>query len=276
LSAAPLGSVGFTVFLNNTGQGVGTAWLNVTLSPALAYASDDAATIGGTRTGDTNWTVAGLIPGSHRFNITARVASGTSEGASLAFRFDLAYADEKGFPSSAPGISGEVLVSAPPGLGGLPVFLVLLGVAIAAPPIAYGIWRRRRSPIEEVFLVHEHGILLCHLSRRMRAQGDKDDDALSAMLTVVQDFVRDSFRYGKDRDLDKVEFGSYRVLIERGDYVYLAAAYSGKDSPEVRRRLRRTIAEVETTFGMNLADFDGTIEPVLGVRDIVGRLIHRV
>ncbi len=213
-----------------------------------------------------------------RSDIATRVSSEAGAGSDLPFRFRLAYADEKGFAWSAPGILGEVLVSsgpAPPGSGGLVLLLVLLGAAIAIPPIGYGLWRRGRNAIEEVFLVHEHGVLLCHLSRRMRAQGDKDDDVLGAMLTVVQDFVRDSFRYGKDRDLDKVEFGSYRVLIERGDYVYLAAAYSGKDSPEVRRRLRRTIEEVETRFGTDLAEFDGTMEPVLGVRDIVGRLVHR-
>ena len=49
--------------------------------------------------------------------------------------------------------------------------------------------------VEQVFLIHaETGLLLQHLSADPRAS--QDADQISAMLTAIRDFVRDSFRVG--------------------------------------------------------------------------------
>ncbi|OGS49682.1 MAG: hypothetical protein A3K65_09670 [Euryarchaeota archaeon RBG_16_68_12] len=269
----PLGTVRYTVTVNNTGAGNATAWLNSTLPSGLAYASDSGASIGGARTGDTAWTFASLAPGAHTFDVTLRVAADAAEGSHLPIRFDLVYRDEKGFLWGVPGVSSELVVrgsSAPVN----PLLFVLLALVVVVPPLAYVLWRRRRGTIEEAFLIHRNGLLLCHLSRRMRVVEDKDHDVLGGMLTAVQNFVRDSFRYGKDRELDKLEFGDYRVLIERGKYVYLAIAVSGHESPRLRKEMRELIEEVEEKYDIDLDDFDGFMEPLLGVRDILARAMR--
>ncbi len=275
----PGNSLSYTVALNNTGwTDARMAWVNLTLPSQVAYVSDDAATVGGVKTGMSSWTFANVVNGPHTFEVVLTVTPETPVGTIVSATVHLDYADAggvMGLPSSA---TASFVVGLPPGPtpGNNPASLLgLLAVALAVPPAGYLVWRRRKPAVEELFLVHNHGLLLCHLSRRLRAQEDKDDDILGAMLTVVQDFVRDSFRYGKDRELDRIEFGTYRVLIERGSYVYLAAAFSGKDSPELRRRLRRTIHQVEAAYGKDLERFDGKMEPLLGVRDVVAGLVRK-
>ncbi len=269
----PLGTVRYTVTLNNTGAENATAWLNSTLPSGLAYVSDSAAPIGGARTGDTSWTFAGLTPGVHTFDVTLRVAADAAEGRHLSVRFDLVYRDEKGFLWGVPGVTSELVVrgaTAPVN----PFLFGLLALVVVVPLLAYAVWRRRRGTIEEAFLILQNGLLLCHLSRRMRVVQDKDHDVLGGMLTAVQNFVRDSFRYGKDRELNRLEFGEYRILIERGKYVYLAIAVSGHESPTLPKEMRELIEEVEEKYDIDLADFDGFMEPLLGVRDILARALR--
>ena len=273
------GSFTYTMYLNNTGSAVARmAWANLTLPSQVSYVSDDAPTVGGMKTGASSWTFANVANGPQAFRVVVTVTPGTTEGTLLSATAHLDYADAGGVMQPPSSATASFVVGPPPVTvpGNNPAALVgLLAVALAVPSAGYLVWRRRKPAFEELFLVHRHGLLLCHLSRRLRAQEDKDDDILGAMLTVVQDFVRDSFRYGKDRELDRIEFGTYRVLIERGSYVYLAAAFSGKDSPELRRRLRRTIQEVEAAYGKDLARFDGKMEPLLGVRDVVAGLVRK-
>jgi len=270
----PLGTVRYSVVVNNSGAGNATAWLNATLPAGLAYASDTAGAVGGIRTGDSSWTFANLGPGTVTFNVTLRVAGSVAEGSHLSLRFDLTYRDEKWFLWGVPGVTSELVVRGAPQPAN-PALFALLAAVIVVPPLAYVLWRRRRGTIEEAFLILQNGLLLCHLSRRMRVVQDKDHDVLGGMLTAVQSFVRDSFRYGKDRELDRLDFGDYRILIERGKYVYLAIAVSGHESPSLRKEMREIIEEVEEKYDLDLADFDGFMEPLLGVRDILARAMRK-
>ncbi|TLZ48616.1 MAG: DUF11 domain-containing protein, partial [Methanobacteriota archaeon] len=277
LNPEPGGTLVYTVYMNNTGTADAMgAWVNVTLPPQVSYVSDTSSSLSGTNTGPGSWTFGTLANGPHAFTISVALSPAATANTVLATVAHLDYIDGSGANGPSSTATASVTVLLP---GGIPpagplASLIVLAAAVAVPVAGYALWRRRRSSIEEVFLVHRHGLLLCHLSRRMRAHQDKDHDVLGAMLTVVQEFVRDSFRYGKDRDLDRIEFGSYRVLIERGRYAYLAAAFSGKDSPEVRRKMRRTLRAIEQEYGTDLEEFDGSMEPLLGVRDIVARLVH--
>ncbi len=120
---------------------------------------------------------------------------------------------------------------------------------------------------QEVFLVYRDGVLIYHLSRSLTQ--DKDEDVLSGMLTAVQDFVRDAFRYGEHRELHHLDFGDYRILIERGKDVYLAVVYSGKDTGFVRKRVLSVLDHIETAYGPVLAKWDGDMDKVFGTRDVI-------
>ena len=271
-------TVNYTVSLNNTGQGVPPgAWLNFTFPAGLVYVSDTASSVGGVTSGTSSWTFPSLGNGARAFLLTARVQSPPTSYLNATARFE--YADLAGAPRPAQTATASVrstqVVVTPPdgGLWGNPLVLVLLVAAVVAPA-AYWTWRSRRPVIEEVFVIHRSGILLHHLSRSLKDSEDVDKDALGGMLTVLQAFVKDSFRYGAKRDLNKLEFGSYRILIERGRDVYLAVA-SSKHMGDLSGRLRSTVAEIEGKYGVALANFRGRMDATVGIRDIVQKLVGR-
>ena len=93
--------------------------------------------------------------------------------------------------------------------------------------------RRPHGPeIEEVFLVSRDGILICHLSRSITVP--HDEDVLGAMLTAVQNFVKDAFQYGRNQELRTLELGDFSILFERGEHVCLAIAIAGQESEKLR------------------------------------------
>ena len=141
-------------------------------------------------------------------------------------------------------------------------FAAIVGVAAAVLLI-----RRDHVEIEDAFLVYRDGVLIAHLSRSLLRE--KDEDVLSGMLTAVQEFVREAFQYGENRDLQQLDFGDYRILIERGKFVYLAVVYSGEESPAIRKKVRAVIANVEKQFGDVLAKWDGDMDQVVGARDLI-------
>ncbi|MFQ5910864.1 MAG: hypothetical protein ACE5IJ_09135, partial [Thermoplasmata archaeon] len=74
--------------------------------------------------------------------------------------------------------------------------------------------------VEDVFLVHNDGRLIGHETRKFRE--DIDEDIFSGMLTIVQDFVKDSFRKRSEGGLKRLDFGGNMIVIERGPHIYLA------------------------------------------------------
>jgi len=82
-------NVTFQVNLTNTGSGdAERVWVNVTLPAGLVYAGDDAALVGGVRSGSYTYTFSNLLPGTFEFNITATAggaANGTSANAVISW-----------------------------------------------------------------------------------------------------------------------------------------------------------------------------------------------
>jgi len=261
----------YTVFLNNTGSRAPMgAWLNLTLPAALTYASDDATRLGGVRTG-TSWYFPNLGNGAHSFFVAVSVGATTNRYMNATARLD--YTDSAGVllgpKSDTFSVQATEVLLPPTDNPSNPWLLLLVPLAIGLLLTgAYGYRRTHPPAIEEVFVVHKSGVLLYHLGRSMKTAEDKDKDVLGSMFTVVQDFVKDSFRYGGDRNLNKLEFGDYKILIERGPNLYLAVA-SSSDVEQLSIRARHAVDEIEQKFGEELAQFSGRMEPVLGIRDLV-------
>jgi len=260
----------YTVFLNNTGSRAPLgAWLNLSLSAALTYEADTAGPLGGVRNG-TSWYFPNLGNGAHAFSVAVSVGATTNRYMNATARFD--YTDSSGvrLPPRSATFSIQAIEVLPPPNNATPTlwfFWLLLAVGLV-PVAAYGYRKTRPPAIEEVFVVHTSGVLLYHLGRSMKAADDKDKDVLGSMFTVVQDFVRDSFHYSQDRDLNRLEFGDYKILIERGPNLYLAVA-SSSDVDQLATRARHAVDEIEQKFGSELAQFSGKMEPILGIRDLV-------
>ena len=126
--------------------------------------------------------------------------------------------------------------------------------------------------VEEVFLIHrETGLLIQHAAA---ADGVvADTDLISGMLTAIQDFVRDSFGVKKSDELEVMEVGEFKLWLQHGPLVLLAAVVSGLPPPELRQVFEREIEEIHANFGAELAAFDGDSTPLAGVSENLQRCL---
>ncbi len=112
--------------------------------------------------------------------------------------------------------------------------------------------------VEQVFLVHrKSGLLLAHVGG-----ASQDTDMVSGMLTAIQDFVNDSFLDNDGSQLDELQAGEHRILIEQGPHAFAAAVIRGIAPPtSIRDSLRALLSTVHAEYTDDLLDFDGDTSP---------------
>jgi PKD repeat protein len=142
--------------------------------------------------------------------------------------------------------------------GGIGAFAVL------AAGLLLGV-RRRYATVDEAFIIYEDGRLIAHRTRHLKP--GMDDEVLSSMLVAIQNFVKDSFKDETTTALKRLDFGEKKILIEKGDKVYLAAVLHGKHAGKIPQKLLQVIEEIQIDFGAVFAQWDGDLESVRGVKD---------
>lgn len=127
--------------------------------------------------------------------------------------------------------------------------------------------------VEQVFLIHrESGLLIQHASLEDVDAGDSD--AVSAMFTAIQDFIRDSFSASKEEELDSVEVGKYTVWIERGPYAILACVIRG-EAPILFRKIMQTLLEkLHARYGSLLGQFAGDSLSLQSCQHLLEELLY--
>lgn len=153
----------------------------------------------------------------------------------------------------------------------LPYLLVL--AVLAALGTAGYFFRESRIAVDETFVIYGDGRMMAHSTRRLKP--GMDDQVLSSMFVAIQDFVKDSFRGETSFTLRKLDFGDKSVLIEKGRNIYLAAVLHGKPSRKVTNRMKKVVDEIEEQYDMYLIDWDGDLDKVRGVNDMMKKLYSR-
>ncbi len=141
-------------------------------------------------------------------------------------------------------------------------------VLMVAGMIGYFLGGRIPRPysLENLFLIHNDGRLVAHVTREENTNLDKD--VVSAMFTAVQEFVRDSFQKGEE-GLKKLEIGDKNVIIEKGKYAYLALIYSGWPQKETFDMLPMLLSDIEERYKDRLEHWNGTAKAVTGVEKML-------
>lgn len=126
----------------------------------------------------------------------------------------------------------------------------------AAGILGLGLYVTRRARLEELYLMHDSGMLIRHWSRMKGI--DHDSDIMSGMFIVLQEFVRDSF---EDRrgSLEQLRFGQRQVLMVRGEHTILAAVTEGRYLSGILRKLQTAVREFEQSHADILAKWDGNV-----------------
>ncbi len=186
---------------------------------------------------------------------STRINPAVADGTVLLVSVEIAYRAPGGTEDYTAGASSQVTVGPRGSLTPLVWLVAAAGVALAL--LGYG-WRVRSEGvrIDQLFLLHDSGMLIRHYTNGNGLQ--KDGDILSGMLVILQEFVRDSFNDPRV-SIEEVRFGDRRVLMARGAHSILAAVVSGRRLNALPARLQRAVAEFEQAQGATLASWDGNL-----------------
>ncbi len=112
--------------------------------------------------------------------------------------------------------------------------------------------------VEQVFLIHkETGLLLQHACLE-DVEEQRDSDAVSAMLTAIQDFINDSFSTTEeDQDLETVEIGENTVFLIHCPIATLACVIRGIPPHSLRGIFAAALKEIQIRFRPLIENFEG-------------------
>jgi outer membrane protein OmpA-like peptidoglycan-associated protein len=128
--------------------------------------------------------------------------------------------------------------------------------------------------VEQVFLVHaETGLLLQHVAADPMAA--QDADQISAMLTAIRDFARDSFRVDGNQSLDAMRVGDLQVLVEQGPLALVAGVVRGTPPVTLAETFGSTLEAIHRQLGEELASFTGDSAPFERVRPLLEACLVR-
>jgi len=127
--------------------------------------------------------------------------------------------------------------------------------------------------VREVFLIQQQsGLLLAHTHHS--AAEVTDSDIISAMLTAIRDFVRDSFGSGaSEKELDEVQYGDLRIVVQTGRAAYLAVVYNGVEPEGFRAKLHEFISELHVKYEPQFKQYNGDPATLPNLQPKMARLV---
>ncbi|TLZ49534.1 MAG: DUF11 domain-containing protein [Methanobacteriota archaeon] len=280
-TAAPGATVRFTVYYNNTGTNTSAAVVIDDTIPQGTVLTNPSETVSGVVGRRYTWRFTNVVTGGHSITYDLVLQNVAVNTTLVNFAF-LNFTDPFGSPLSPPGSRSAVVhvaASNGGGSGGISPLTLVVGTLIAlavAGLLGYRVVAaKRQTVIDEVFLLHRDGLLIKHYTRRMRP--DVDSDILSGMLIAVQNFVNESFigAEGLQREgvLDELRFGEFKIVLERGQWVIVAAVLSGDPTNRVKDEVKAAIRALETALGPELEGWRGDMRSVEGADRYVQDLI---
>jgi len=256
---------------DNVGAGVArTVVVTDELPPGTTYLGDAGDVVNGT------WTKAfeSLAPGQYRASIAVRLPDDARTGDRVQNLVVVRYA---GFTGTVHSVSFESEYALAFGGAiaptGQPLWIVApAGAGLAGVGAAVAYRRRHRRPrLEQVFLMHDSGMLIHHWAASVSPS--RDIDILSGMFVILKEFVRDSFRE-KAGGLTEFRFGDSRVFLAEGEHSVLAAVVDGTRVNGLPGEIRSAVEDFEHLYGDVLSRWSGRLESLPDAKAVVDRLVR--
>ncbi len=124
----------------------------------------------------------------------------------------------------------------------------------------------------QIFAIDRTGVLIAQAT----PTGEEiDPDIFAGMFSAVQDFISDSFSNSKAKGLGRLDYGDMKILIEHGEHLFLTGILKGKEHPDMKGALRRTLEIIEKESGEMLDGWEGKMEEVLPIQKEIRSLAER-
>jgi hypothetical protein len=124
--------------------------------------------------------------------------------------------------------------------------------------------------VREIFLIQSgSALLLAHIGSDPAIH----PDLISGMLTVVRDFMHDSFAQGDGPNLvDEIQYGEQRIIVQDGRLCHLAVVIHGIEPAGFRGELRRFLNRLQTEEYARLQAFNGEMDDLATIPPAIERL----
>lgn len=118
--------------------------------------------------------------------------------------------------------------------------------------------------IEQAYLIsRENGLLIEHVHHA--ASKIKDSDAVSAMFTAIQDFVKESFSPDRTGRLESADMGEFTLWAVHGPHALLVCVVRGVPPVALRRELSAILERIHFRYGEAVRNYAGDTNSVPGV-----------
>ena len=147
----------------------------------------------------------------------------------------------------------------------IPLLMLLIGLVYYLS--------KKEYTVDDIFLIHESGILIQHKAREMNA--DRDEDILAGMFTAVQNFVKDAFAEDEDESLKRMDYGNKKVLIHKGNNVTLAVFFTGEEPKWALESMENLVEDVEERYEGDIEDWSGKREDLPGTAEMLKAFLKK-
>jgi outer membrane protein OmpA-like peptidoglycan-associated protein len=114
-----------------------------------------------------------------------------------------------------------------------------------------------KSTVQAIFLIHKgSGLVIAEVQESGEAR--LESEMVAGMLTAIRSFVNDCIvPDGQISELNEIEYGDSKIVIEVAGYCYLSAIVKGDPNKSFIKKLRDTLAEIIIKHGKYIENFDG-------------------
>jgi len=122
--------------------------------------------------------------------------------------------------------------------------------------------------VEQLYLIKsDSGVLIEHLVNENI--GTIDSDAIAAMLSAIQSFVKDSFQSPEGDNLNQITVGDLNVWLVHSPNATLACVVRGTIPYHLRDQLESAQDSIFSKFSQKINEFKGHEGSILGIREIL-------
>lgn len=130
-----------------------------------------------------------------------------------------------------------------------------------------------RYRVEQAYLIsRENGLLVDHVHHA--ASKIKDSDAVSAMFTAIQDFVKESFSPDRTGRLESADMGEFTLWAVHGPHALLVCVIRGVPPKSLRADLTAVLERIHFRYGEAIREYRGDTSSVPKVREELERCLR--
>lgn len=125
----------------------------------------------------------------------------------------------------------------------------------------YLLQKTLRYRVEQAYLIsRENGLLVSHVHHE--SSKIKDSDAVSAMFTAIQDFVKESFSPDRTGRLESADMGDFTLWAVHGPHALLVCVIRGVPPKSLRADLSAILERIHFRYGDAVREYKGDTSSV--------------